>query len=137
MKLVGDGLASSDRKANALIEEIMSSRTQTFGPALPWGLWVLGADSMAAVLRAVAPYTLEGYAPLITCPTLVLDGENDPGHAAQLYEALRCQKTYHLFPAAEGGGEHCQEGVMSRLHQVVFDWLDTVLAAPNSALSMS
>jgi len=137
MKLVGDGLASSDRKANALIEEIMSSRTQTFGPALPWGLWVLGADSMAAVLRAVAPYTLEGYAPLITCPTLVLDGENDPGHAAQLYEALRCQKTYHLFPAAEGGGEHCQEGVMSRLHQVVFDWLDTVLAAPNSALSIS
>ena len=38
-----------------------------------------------------------------------------------------CPKTYHLFPAAEGGGEHCQEGVMSRLHQVVFDWLDTVL----------
>jgi len=49
------------------------------------------------------------------------------GHASQLYEALCCEKTYHLFPAAEGGGEHCQEGVMSRLHQVVFDWLDTVL----------
>ena len=57
----------------------MSSRTQTFGPAFPWGMWVFGADSPAAVLRAVAPYTLEGYAPLITCPTLVLDGENDPG----------------------------------------------------------
>jgi pimeloyl-ACP methyl ester carboxylesterase len=127
MKLVGDGLETSDAKANALIEEIMSSRTQTFGPALPWGMWVLGADNMADVLRAVAPYTLEGYAPLITCPTLILDGENDPGHASQLYEALCCPKTYHLFSAAEGGGEHCQEGVMSRLHQVVFDWLDEVL----------
>jgi pimeloyl-ACP methyl ester carboxylesterase len=95
-------------------------------------MWVFGADSMAAALRAFAPYTLEGYAPLITCPTLVLDGENDPGHASRLYEALSCQKTYHLFPAAEGGGEHCQEGVMSRLHQVVFDWLDTVLATLNT-----
>jgi len=136
MKLVGDGLDASDTKANALIEEIMSSSTETFGPALPWGRWVLGADSMTGVLRAVAPYTLEGYAPLITCPTLVLDGENDPGHASQLYEALCCEKTYHLFPAAEGGGEHCQEGAMSRLHQVVFDWLDTVLA-PTKATQAS
>jgi pimeloyl-ACP methyl ester carboxylesterase len=128
MELVGEDLVTSDTKANALLEEFTSSKAQTFGPIFQWGMWVLGADSMATVLRAVAPYTLEGYAPLVTCPTLVLDGENDPGHASQLYEALRCQKTYHLFPAAEGGGEHCQEGVMSRLHQVVFDWLDTVLA---------
>jgi len=128
MELVGEDLVTSDTKANALLEEFTSSKAQTFGPIFQWGMWVLGADSMATVLRAVAPYTLEGYAPLVTCPTLVLDGENDPGHASQLYEALRCQKTYHLFAAAEGGGEHCQEGVMSRLHQVVFDWLDTVLA---------
>ena len=128
MELVGEDLVTSDTKANALLEEFTSSKAQTFGPIFQWGMLVLGADSMATVLRAVAPYTLEGYAPLVTCPTLVLDGENDPGHASQLYEALRCQKTYHLFPAAEGGGEHCQEGVMSRLHQVVFDWLDTVLA---------
>ena len=133
MKLIGDGLDTSDTKADALIEEFMSSRTQTFGAALQWATWVFGEDSPAAALRAFAPYTLEGYAPLITCPTLVLDGENDPGHASQLYEALRCQKTYHLFPAAEGGGQHCQEGVMSRLHQVVFDWLDTVLATPEAA----
>jgi alpha-beta hydrolase superfamily lysophospholipase len=131
MELVGDAPSTNDTKANALIKEFMSSEGQTFGPILPWGMWVLGADSPADLLRAVAPYTLEGYAPLITCPTLVLDGENDPGNASQLYEALRCPKTYHLFPAAEGGGEHCQEGLMSRLHQVVFDWLDTVLATPS------
>jgi pimeloyl-ACP methyl ester carboxylesterase len=133
MELVGDNLATSDTKANALIEEIISSRTNTFGPALPWGMWVFGEDSPAAALRAFAPYTLEGYAPLVTCPTLVLDGEDDPCDSSRLYEALRCQKTYHLFPAAEGGGEHCQEGVMSRLHQVVFDWLDTVLITPETA----
>jgi pimeloyl-ACP methyl ester carboxylesterase len=133
MELVGDGRDTSDTKANALLEEFTSSKAQTFGPIFRWGRWALGADSPAAVLRAVAPYSLEGYARLITCPTLVLDGENDPGQASQLYEALRCQKTYHLFPAAEGGGEHCQEGVMSRLHQVAFDWLDTVLTTPKMA----
>jgi pimeloyl-ACP methyl ester carboxylesterase len=130
MKLIGDGLDTSDATANALIKEFLSSRRGSFGPALTWAMWVFGVESPAAALRDVAPYTLEGFAPLITCPTLVLDGENDPFHASQLYEALCCPKTYHLFPAAEGGGEHCQEGVMFRLHQVVFDWLDTVLAKP-------
>jgi pimeloyl-ACP methyl ester carboxylesterase len=133
MELVSDDLVTSDTKANALIREIISSRTNTFGPALPWGMWVFGEDSPAAALRAFAPYTLDGYAPRVTCPTLVLDGENDPCNSSRLYEALRCQKTYHLFPAAEGGGEHCQEGVMSRLHQVVFDWLDTILATQETA----
>jgi pimeloyl-ACP methyl ester carboxylesterase len=134
MKLIGDGLDTSDTKANAaLIEVIMSSKTQTFGPAFPWGMWVFGADSPVAALRAFAPYTLEGFVPTITCPTLVLDGENDPGDASRLYEALRCQKTYHLFTTAEGGGEHCQVGSVSKLHQVVFDWLETALATPNTA----
>jgi len=134
-KLLGDDLVASDTKANALIKEFSSSKSVTFRPILAWAVWVFGAETPAAALRDVAPYTLEGHAPLITCPTLVLDGENDPGHASQLYEALTCQKTYHLFPAAEGGGDHCQEGVMFRLHQVVFDWLDTVLATSSRSIA--
>ena len=64
------------------------------GQVRNWGKWVFGADGPAAVLRVFDPYTLDGYAPLITCPTLVLDGENDfagGGQASQLYEALRCR----------------------------------------------
>jgi dienelactone hydrolase len=122
--------AGADTRVNTLIEQVMSSDTQVRS-FFWWGMWAFGADSPAAVIRAIGPYTLEGYAPLITCPTLVLDGEIDLaclGQASQLYETLRCQKTYHLFPAAEGGGEHCQAGAVSRLHQVIFDWLDTVSA---------
>ena len=128
MELVRDG---ADTKVNALIEETMSSNTQ-LRSLFNWGNWVYGVDGPAAVIRATDAYTLEGYAPLITCPTLVLEGENDfgPGQASPLFEALRCQKTYHLFPTAEGGGEHCQAGATSKLHQVIFDWLDTVLALP-------
>ena len=137
MKLVGDCLAESDSKANALMEEIMNSRTQTFGPALPWGMWVLGADSMAALLRAVAPDILEGYAPLITCPTLVLDGEMTPGTRPSSMRFFAARRRTTFFPAADGRGEHCQEGVTSRFHQVVFDWLDTVLTTRNAASSIS
>ena len=131
MELVRDGL---DAKVNALVGQFMSSDTQVRS-FFNWGIWAFGADSPAAVIRASDPYTLDGYAALITCPTLVLEGENDlacVGQASELYEALRCQKTYHLFPTAEGGGEHCQAGATSNLHQVIFDWLDTVLA-PSTA----
>jgi dipeptidyl aminopeptidase/acylaminoacyl peptidase len=134
-KLILDGPDTNDAKANALIREFSSSKLATFRPILAWAMWVFGQDNLAAALRDATPYTLEGYAPLIACPTLVLDGENDPGHALTLYEALRCPKTYNLFPAAEGGGDHCQEGVMSRLHQVIFDWLDTVLARPSRSIA--
>jgi alpha-beta hydrolase superfamily lysophospholipase len=130
MQLVHDG---ADQKANALIEQLMSSSTQ-IRSFFHWGMWALGADSPIAVVRAVGPYTMEAYAPLITCPTLVLDGESDQpmhllGSQSRLYETLTCQKAYHLFPEAEGGGLHCQLGALSKLHQVVFDWLDTVLAS--------
>ena len=73
MELVRDG---ADTKVNALVEEFMSSDTQVRS-LFRWGMWVFGADGPAAVIRAFDPYTLEGYTPLITCPTLVLAGEND------------------------------------------------------------
>jgi len=44
MKLVGDGLDKSDAEANDLIKEIMTSRTNTFGPASR-GYVVFGKDS--------------------------------------------------------------------------------------------
>jgi alpha-beta hydrolase superfamily lysophospholipase len=134
MRLIRDG---ADSKASALIEHLMSSDTQ-IRSFFRWGMWVFGADSPAAVIRAIDPYTVEGYAPLITCPTLVLDGQTDlllPGQASQLYEALCCPKAYHLFSGAEGSGEHCQAGALSTLHQVVFDWLATAQLRGRSQVS--
>ena len=69
-------LPAHDTRLNALVEQVMGSDTQLRG-FVRWGMWTYGASSPAAVLRAIGPYTLEGYAPLITCPTLVLDGEID------------------------------------------------------------
>ena len=111
MELIRDGLDSrlEGQRPRGGVHEL---RHPDFRPFFRWGMWVLGADSPAAVIRALDPYTIEGYAPLITCPTLVLDGETDhpPRASVPLYEALRCPKAYHLFPARKAAESTARQG---------------------------
>jgi pimeloyl-ACP methyl ester carboxylesterase len=91
--------------------------------------WTFGVASSAEAFRAMRAYTMDGVADLITCPTLVLDAENDmfPGEARRMFEALRCPKELISFTAAEGAGEHCQEGAILLFEQRVFDRLAALL----------
>jgi pimeloyl-ACP methyl ester carboxylesterase len=96
------------------------------------GVWTFGVPDAEALVKACEDYTMDGVADLITCPTLVLDAENDQffaGQPQQLLEALTCPKELIVFREDEGGGEHCHEGAIALWHQRTFDWLDTVLAA--------
>ncbi|MEU5698025.1 alpha/beta hydrolase family protein [Streptomyces aurantiacus] len=96
------------------------------------GLWTYGLSDMEELVKATEAYTLAGVADRITCPTLVLDAENDQffkGQPQRVLEELTCQKELITFREDEGGGEHCHEGALSLFHQRSFDWLDTVLAA--------
>lgn len=104
--------------------------------ALRWavrnGRWTFGVDDAEAVVTATKAYTLDGIADRITCPTLVLDAENDQFFAGQperVLAALTCPAELVVFPEDEGGGEHCHEGAVALFHQRTFDWLDRVLAA--------
>ncbi|WP_020658232.1 alpha/beta hydrolase family protein [Amycolatopsis benzoatilytica] len=104
-------------------------------PGVRWavrnGLWTFGVADAAALVQAAEAYTMAGIADRITCPTLVLDAENDQFFAGQpqrVYDALTCEKELILFREAEGGGEHCHEGAIAQFHQCTFDWLDTVLS---------
>ncbi|WP_285591914.1 alpha/beta fold hydrolase [Actinomycetospora sp. NBRC 106378] len=95
------------------------------------GRWTYGVATFDDLLEATRPYTLDGVAEHITCPTLVLEAENDQffrGQPERVHDALTCPKELIAFPEAEGGGEHCHEGATLRFHQVAFDWLDTTLA---------
>jgi pimeloyl-ACP methyl ester carboxylesterase len=95
------------------------------------GFWTYGAKDFEDLERISKPYTLEGVADRITCPTLVLDAENDEffkGQADQVYAALTCEKELILFREDEGGGEHCQEGALFLLHQRTFDWVDNLFS---------
>ncbi|WP_329334057.1 alpha/beta fold hydrolase [Streptomyces sp. NBC_01352] len=128
-----------------LAEWVTDGRDDMAGPALAvrmaesiqarWfvrhGMWAFGAKTPAEALRACAPYHLDTAVERVTCPTLVLDAENDEafrGEPQRVHDALRCEKELMVFTAAEGAGEHCQEGAALRFHQRVFDWLDERLA---------
>ena len=114
---------------------------RSFNTQIRWamrnGVWAMGVDSDAALAREFRRYTLDGIADQITSATLVLDAENDQffkGQPAEVAEALtKAPTTYVALREAEGAGEHCHMGAMSRAHQTIFDWLDTQLAHGVSA----
>lgn len=91
--------------------------------------WVMGESTMDGLVKVFTEYTLENVVQNITCPTLVLDGENDQfakGQPDKVYAGLTCEKEIIHFPEDEGGGEHCQTGALFLFHQKTFDWIDTV-----------
>jgi hypothetical protein len=89
----------------------------------------LAFDNLRDFLRAAEPFTMDGRAELIRCPTLLTFAENDPlGAGAQtFFDALRCPKELIRFTAAEGAGDHCEMNNRSLLNRRALDWLDTVL----------
>jgi len=99
------------------------------------GMYVTGTKSPRAFFAAFLPFSLKnGIAEQITCPTLVCDAEKDlyfHGQAQQLFEHLKCPKTFMMFKDAEGAGAHCEAGVSRLAYARMYDWLDETLAAVN------
>jgi pimeloyl-ACP methyl ester carboxylesterase len=96
------------------------------------GRWTFGVSDLDDMLKATKAFTMAGIADRITCPTLVLEAENDQffkGQPQRLFDELTCQRELISFWEEEGAGEHCHEGAISLFHQRTFDWLDTVLAS--------
>ncbi len=99
-------------------------------------MWIHGVDSTIELMRLWKNYNLRTVAQQISCPTLVMDTENEPlsmGQAKQLFDALTCPKEYVLFTAKEGAGEHCEAGAYSLAHQCLFDWLHKTLMLNKNA----
>lgn len=88
-------------------------------------MFVHGVTKPVSLIQEWQRYSLTGLAPLIKCPTLVIDSEREAfskGQAKQLYDALVCKgKDYELLKGF--AGEHCQSGALSAFEQAVFDWL--------------
>lgn len=125
-------LLADGRDADA---DAVMAQAAEHSPHLRWAAgntkWTFGAASPAEGLRKLQAYTMEGVAGQITCPALVLDPENDQffrGEPQRIFQALRCPKELIAFTAAEGAGEHCQEGAVLLFEQRVFDRLDTLLS---------
>ncbi|KAJ5116793.1 alpha/beta-hydrolase [Penicillium angulare] len=106
---------------------------QSFSTGMRWGLrngkWTFGVESAADLSRAVNKYTLEGVSQDIVTPCLILDAENDhflKGQPELLRRNLRCEHKLVCLRADEGADTHCHQGAFSRVHQVVFDFLESL-----------
>lgn len=112
---------------NRLMKSVMAKPTA--GWALRRNLMVHGLTDPLAYFRMAPDYSLKGRENLIECPTFVCSAEGDDlsVNARRLVEALRCPKEYVQFKAADGGGQHCESGARTLLHQRAFEWLNSVL----------
>jgi pimeloyl-ACP methyl ester carboxylesterase len=101
-------------------------------PAANWAVdqagFVMGEPTPHATVAKILQFTLSGgIAEQISCPTLVLDAEEDmylKGQPDVLFEHLTCPKTMIRFTTAEGAGAHCQCGADRLANARIFDWLD-------------
>jgi Esterase FrsA-like len=88
-------------------------------------LWDLGQAIMKVDCSSVAGQ--------VTSPTLVTQYQDDtfyPGQGTELYGLLRCPKTLHEFTTAESGSEYHDAPMAPQTrNQVIYDWLDSLLAS--------
>jgi dienelactone hydrolase len=102
---------------------------------LDHALWVYGAKDAAEAERKIAEMTLAPIADMITCPLLVVHGENDrqvpPDEAQRVIDAAvnAPRRDLKVFTAAEGGVEHCQGDLFSVGIDFMADWVAEVFVA--------
>jgi dienelactone hydrolase len=96
-------------------------------------MWVFGKDTLEEALAVARQMTLDGVADKITCPLLIVHGEND-----RQVPLWRAEKTIEaavnspgrklkVFTLAEGGAEHCQADNNTMAVDTMADWVAEVL----------
>ena len=96
-------------------------------------MWVAGKDTVEEAIELAKQYTLEGVADKITCPLLVVHGENDRQvplwHAEKTIEAAvnSPNRKLKVFTFVEGGVEHCQLDNDPMAVDYISDWVAETL----------
>jgi dienelactone hydrolase len=97
-------------------------------------LFVTGKDKLEDAIEVVKKVTLEGVMDKITCPLLVVHGENDQlrqhGEAErQITAAINSpNRKLKVFTRAEGSSEHCGVDNVTMTIDYAADWVAEVLA---------
>lgn len=123
--------SAGHRGARIVLAAILKvvARKPIAGWALRRGQLVHGLTSPMAYLDALGDYTLAGHAQQIACPTWVCNAEDDDigASAPKLVAALDVDSVFVQFTAAEGAGDHCEQGARTLYHARSFGWLDNLL----------
>ena len=96
-------------------------------------MWVFGKDNVEEAAAVARQLTLEGVADKITCPLLVMHGENDRqvplSHAQRTIEAAEnsTNRKLKVFTIYEGGAEHCQVDNRTMAVDYMADWVAETL----------
>jgi len=97
--------------------------------------WVFGGETIEDTMKIVRQMTLEGIAQKITCPLLIVHGENDRQvplwHAERTYEkAVNSPgRELKVFRLADGGAEHCGADNSTLVVDYMTDWVAEKLGA--------
>ena len=97
--------------------------------------WVFGCDTIEETMKVVNQMTLEGVADKITCPLLIVHGENDRQvplwHAQRTYDAAVNSpgRELKICRLADGGAEHCGADNGSLVVDYMTDWAAEKLGA--------
>ncbi len=95
--------------------------------------WVFGKESIDEVLRITQHFTNEETAANITCPLLLVHGENDRQipliDAERMYHAAinSSKRELKVFRLSETGAEHCQADNGTLAIDYMTDWAAEVL----------
>jgi pimeloyl-ACP methyl ester carboxylesterase len=122
--------AVHQKEAPELDQKILADKMKS--PITKWlgdhGGWVMGQATPHETIAKVLTFSLRnGIAERISCPTLVLNAEDDmffAGQPEELFAHLGCPKDMIHFTIAEGAGAHCQVGTDRLSNARVYDWLD-------------
>ncbi len=129
---LASGFASGDPASVAAVHGALEGMIgkPTAGWSLRRGMQVHGAPNLPTLVEEMRRYSLEGHAPLITCPTWVCNAEGDDisATAPQLVADLTCPHEFVTFTKAEGAGDHCETGARTLYHARSFAWLDGLLS---------
>lgn len=131
-KALPDVMALLENDPEHLLGKYLGQAMQnpSFAMRLQAKMWIHGFNSAVDLLKSWQHYHLRDVVTQISCPTLVMDSENESlsaGQAKIFFDHLTCPKEYLLFTAREGAGEHCEAGASSLAHQRLFDWLHKII----------
>ena len=95
-------------------------------------LWACGVETFDQALRKIERFRLDGVAQKVECPFLLTHGAEDAqvsmDEAQQLFDAIGSKdKTFKTFAPEEGGAQHCQRDYLTRVCDVMHDWLEEKL----------
>ncbi len=113
--------------------EMKSGSTATSHFQVPWVLGVPGLE-MRPAIDIMRKFSLDGIVDKMTCPFLVVHGENDrlipPEEAQRLHDEVGSpDKEIRIFTIEEGSAEHCQVDDRRAGVNYIADWIEEHVVA--------